>query len=54
MFCVMFVAVRYICAWRYDSGISKYKQIVLAFCLIHSVDVVLVTINNILLLLFVH
>ena len=50
--CDLSVAVRYICAWPYDCEISKYKQIVLAFCHIRSVDVI-VTISNILLLLFV-
>jgi len=37
-------------AWTYECGSSKYKDIVLAFCHIHSVDV-LVTINITLLLL---
>jgi len=43
------VAVRYMYTWTCEHGSSEYKHIVLAFCHIHSVDV-LVTINMILLL----
>jgi len=48
--CDLLLAVRYIYAWTCECGDSKYKQIVLAFCHIHSVDV-RVTLNNMLLLL---
>jgi len=39
--CDLSVMVRYIYAWAYDWVSSKYKLIVLAFCDIHSVDVLL-------------
>jgi hypothetical protein len=50
--CDLSVVVRYICAWPYDCGFSKYKLIVMGFCYIHIVDVLL-NINNTLLLLSV-
>jgi len=48
--CDLSLAVRYIYAWTYECGGSKYEQIVQAFCHIHSADV-LVTTNKMLLLL---